>query len=152
MRYQMTRDILEQYINLNKECVEVEERIRQTERQLAEIEKGGTVIDSVSGGLGGTQHFKIEGFPIGEYTRKKNLLLSRQLVLLNLNIQILEMTTEIEKFICGINDSFIRRIIDLRVMRGLSWNDVAAKMGYGNTEDSIKKAYYRYVDGQNLQK
>lgn len=148
----MTREILEQYIHLNKECQEVQERIKATEKQLAKIESEGTVMDSVRGGMGGIQRFKIEGFPVAEYQHKKSLLLSRQLVLLNLNIQILEMTTEIEKFICGIDDSFIRRIIDLRVMKGLSWNDVAAKMGYGNTEDSIKKAYYRYVDRQNPKK
>ena len=50
---------------------------------------------------------------------------------------------EIEKFLSSISDSFVRRIVMLRVVDRLTWNEVADKIGGGNTENSVKKIYQR---------
>ena len=63
----ISKSVLKQYIDLQKEIDETKERINRTEKQLAAIEKSGTVIDSVTGGMGGIQRYKIEGFPYAEY-------------------------------------------------------------------------------------
>ena len=48
-------------------------------------------------------------------------------------------------YITDIPDSQIRQIFNLRFIDGYKWNTVADIVGGGNTEDSIKKAVYRYL-------
>lgn len=57
----------------------------------------------------------------------------------------------IERYVDTVDDSYIRIIMTLRFVDGLSWRAVAAKVGGGNTDDSVKKAVYRYLSegGQN---
>lgn len=142
----VTKNILIQYSDIQKEIKEVRERIAQTEKQIQKIEKEGAVIDTVSGGMGGIQHFKIEGFPYPEYSRKKTLLYSRKATLTSLESELIEIINQIEEFIASVDDSRMRRIINLRFIENLSWNKVADKIGGGNTEDSIKKAFYRFME------
>ena len=97
------------------------------------------------GGEGGLQPFKVEGFPYPEYSRKKTLLYARKATLSELELELLETLNEVESFISSIKDSHIRRIVSLRVVDGLSWNKVALKMGGGNTEDSVRKAFDRFI-------
>lgn len=80
----MEKNILKQYDSVLKEIVETDRRIRETQAKIERMEKAGTVTDSVSGGYGGIQHFKIEGLPTTEYNRQKSLLLARKLKLENL--------------------------------------------------------------------
>lgn len=141
----VSKEILIQYSDLQQECKEVREKIEKLERQIAKIEADGSVVDKVRGGLGGLQSFKIEGFPYPEYSRKKTLLYARKATLSELEMELLETLNEVEEFIASISDSHIRRIINLRVIDGLSWNEVARKIG-GNTEDSVKKAFYRFME------
>ncbi len=51
----------------------------------------------------------------------------------------------LEEFIQGIEDSATRQIFSLRFGEGLSWLQVALRVGGGNTEDGVKKACYRYL-------
>lgn len=141
----VTKQTLEQYYDLPREIEEVQTKINQLERYIDKINEDGNVIDTVSGGEGGIQHFKIEGFPEKEYNKKKLLLLTRKSMLMQLQDQLLEQTNEIESFIAGITDSRMRRIINLRYVERLSWNDVAIKIGGGNTEDSIRMAFNRFI-------
>lgn len=141
----VSKEILIQYSDLQQECKEVREKIEKLERQIAKIEADGEVVDKVRGGLGGLQSFKIEGFPYPEYSRKKTLLYARKATLSELEMELLETLNEVEEFIASISDSHIRRIVNLRVIDGLSWNEVARKIG-GNTEDSVKKAFYRFME------
>ena len=135
-----------QYGDLQEEVKEVRERISQTEKQIMKIEEEGNVIDTVSGGNGGIQHFKIEGFPYPEYSRKKSLLYARKATLANLELELLETLNQVEEFIASVEDSRMRRIITLRFIDNLSWNKVANHIGGGNTEDSIKKSFYRFME------
>ena len=141
----VSKEILIQYSDLQQECKEVREKIEKLERQIAKIEADGAVVDKVRGGLGGLQSFKIEGFPYPEYSRKKTLLYARKATLSELEMELLETLNEVEEFIASISDSHIRRIVNLRVVDGLSWSEVARKIG-GNTEDSVKKAFYRFME------
>ena len=142
----VSKEILTQYNDLLEEAKEVRERISQTEKQIAKIEEAGNVIDTVSGGSGGIQRFKIEGFPYPEYSRKKSLLYARKSILANLELELLETLNQVEKFIASVEDSRMRRIITLRVIDNLSWNSVADRIGGGNTEDSVKKSFYRFME------
>jgi len=142
----ISKEILTQYSDLQEEVKEVRNRIESTEKQIAKIEEEGNVIDTVSGGSGGIQHFKIEGFPYPEYSRKKSLLYVRKATLVNLELELIETLNQVEEFIAGVEDSRIRRIITLRFIENLSWNKVADRIGGGNTEDSVKKTFYRFME------
>lgn len=141
----MDKRILVQYADLQQEVIEIREKVKKLEAQIDKIESEGAVIDKVMGGEGGLQPFKVEGFPYPEYSRKKTLLYARKATLSELELELLETLNEVESFISSINDSHIRRIVSLRVVDGLSWNKVALKMGGGNTEDSVRKAFDRFI-------
>ena len=142
----VSKEILIQYSDLQQECKEVREKIEKLEKQIDRIEKDGNVIDKVRGGEGGLQSFKIEGFPYPEYSRKKTLLYARKATLSELETELLETLNEVEEFIASISDSHIRRIVNLRVIDGLSWNKVADHIGGGNTEGSVKMAFQRFME------
>lgn len=142
----VSKEILIQYSDLQEEVKEVRERIDKTEKQIAKLEAEGNVVDSVSGGNGGTQHFKIEGFPYPEYSRKKTLLYARKATLASLEMELMETLNKVEEFIASVDDSRMRRIITLRFIDNLSWNKVADRIGGNNTEDSVKKAFYRFME------
>ena len=142
----ISKEILIQYSDLQEEVKEVRERINKTEDQIAKIEKDGNVVDSVCGGNGGIQHFKIEGFPYPEYSRKKTLLYARKATLASLEMELLETLNQVEEFIASVDDSRMRRIITLRFIDNLSWNKVADRIGGNNTEDSVRKAFTRFME------
>ena len=142
----VTKEILTQYADLQKECKEVRGKIEKLERQIEKIERDGNVIDKVRGGDGGLQSFKIEGFPYPEYSRKKTLLYARKATLSELEMELLETLNEVETFIASLKDSHMRRIISLRIVDGLSWNKVADHIGGGNTEDSIRMSFNRFME------
>ena len=142
----ISKEILIQYSDLQEEIKEVRERIEKTERQIERIEKEGTVKDKVMGGEGNLKPFIIEGFPYPEYSRKKTLLYTRKATLNGLEMELLETLNQVEEFIASVKDSRMRRIINLRFIENLSWNKVADRIGGGNTEDSIKKAFYRFME------
>ena len=142
----ISKEILIQYSDLQEEVKEVRERIDKTEKQITKLEAEGNVVDSVSGGNGGTQHFKIEGFPYPEYSRKKTLLYARKATLASLEMELMETLNKVEEFIASVDDSRMRRIITLRFIDNLSWNKVADRIGGNNTEDSVKKAFYRFME------
>jgi hypothetical protein len=141
----VTKEVLSQYSDLQEEVKEVRLKIERLEKDISKIEAGKMVIDSVSGGDGGKQHFKIEGIPFPEYSRKKTLLYARKATLQLLEDDLLEKTNEVEEFIASVDDSRIRRIINLRFLENQSWNKVADQIGGNNTEDSVRKAFDRFM-------
>lgn len=141
----MEKNILKQYDSVLKEIAETDHRIRETQAKIDRMEKDGTVTDSVSGGYGGTQHFKIEGLPTTEYNRQKSLLLARKLKLENLKKRLEDMTEAVETYIFNMKDSECRRIATFRYVDKLSWKKIAEQMGSGHTEDSCRKTLERYM-------
>lgn len=142
----MDKQILIQYADLQEEVKEIRDKIEKLEKQIDKIENEGKVIDKVRGGEGGLQSFKIEGFPYPEYSRKRTLLFARKATLSELEMELLETLNDVEVFISSIKDSHIRRIVNLRVVEGLSWNKVAIRIGGGNTEGSVKMAFQRFME------
>lgn len=156
----MDKSILLQYADLQKEKKEVQEKIAKLkeqipklEKRISEIEEGEIVQDKVYGGAGGTQGFVIRGIPTKEYIDKKmefnikkQLLENRLDVLNTLELESARQIVEIERFISNINDCHIRRIVNLRVVESLSWIEVAEKIGGGNTDAGVRKAFQRYFE------
>lgn len=155
----VSKEILIQYSDLQEEIKEIrkkieklEERIPKIEKRINEIEKGETVKDKVYGGAGGIQGYNIEGVPLKEYSERKTDLLSKKLLLNSrkstlelLEFDLLQKTNEVEEFIASVNDSRMRRIINLRFIENLSWIKIAEKIGGGNTDESVRKAFERFM-------
>ena len=155
----VTKHILEQYSDLRKEIEEVQEKIDKLnieipkiEKRIQEIEKGEKVKDKVRGGFGGNESFNIEGTPVKEYEKKKTELYSKKLLLIQrkttlelLQLEIEQKKISVENFIASVDDSRMRRIISMRFIENLSWNQVADQIGGGNTEGSIKMAFQRFM-------
>lgn len=142
----ISKEILIQYSDLQEEVKEVRERIVKTEKQIAKIEEEGSVIDTVTGGSGNNQHFKIEGFPYPEYNRKKTLLYARKATLASLEMELLETLNQVEEFIASVADSRMRRIVNFRFIENLSWNQTAHRIGGNATADSIRMEFNRFME------
>lgn len=140
----MTKEVLSQYSDLQEEIKEVRLKIERLERDIDRIEDGEMVIDSVTGGNGGKQHFKIEGVPFPEYSRKKTLLYARKATLQLLEDDLLEKTNEVEEFIASIDDSRMRRIINFRFLENKSWLQTAYALGGKATADSVRMEFERF--------
>lgn len=55
-----------------------------------------------------------------------------------------EKEAAVTAYIGSVPDSLVRQILAFRFVGGLSWTAVANKIGGGNTEESVKKAFYRF--------
>jgi len=116
----MTRKRLEDYPHI---CAELED----VERKLHE-----PIIDTVSGSgseFPYTQHtVTIQGVDPDLLAQRNKLLAQKE---------------EIENFIRSLPNSKLRRIVDYRVIQGMSWEEVAAKIGHWVSVYSVKRDYYK---------
>ena len=74
------------------------EKIRKLENEIEKL-KSSIAGDTVRGGYGGTQHFKIEGVPYGLIGDKQELLEKRMRKLEEEEIELLRLTNEAEEYI-----------------------------------------------------
>lgn len=59
--------------------------------------------------------------------------------------QCIHERSRLERYIADIPDSLTRQIFTLRFINGLTWYQVAAHIGGGNSEDSVRKTCDRYL-------
>lgn len=141
----MDKNILREYESMLLEKADTENRIKDLEQQLQIYDKNYKVQDSVTGGMGGIEHYTIKGFPYPEYSKKKSILLSRKIRLEELKKRLEESIDEVEKFIDSIESSTMRLILKYRYIDGLSWKEIAGRMGKGYSEESIRKKCNRFI-------
>lgn len=135
----MDKSILIQYCDIREEIKEVRKRIERLEEEIEKMEESGYVVtDSVKGGSGGIQNYKITGFPYGQYSRKKTLLCVRKATLETLEMDLLEATNSAEEFIHSLQDSKMRRILTMRFIDDLSYDQIGRTMNYDRTSISKK--------------
>lgn len=135
----ISKEILIQYCDLKEEIREIRKRIIKVQKQLDKMEDDGySVSDSVKGGAGGKQNYKITGFPYPEYSRKKTLLSLRKAKLDDMEIELLEKTRQVEEYISGVDDSKMRRMLSMRFVDNLSFEQIGLQMGYDRTSISKK--------------
>lgn len=51
----------------------------------------------------------------------------------------------IERYVANISDLLISRIVEKRVLEHKRWDDIANELGGGNTKNSVKQMYYRFI-------
>lgn len=138
----MEKKVLEQYIDA---C----ELIKETEKDIRRLKKKRQTIvqTNVSGSNPdfpyNPQHFKIAGttFTYEEDSRlryEEKLLEERRE-----NAQRLKV--EVEQWMNHIPQR-MQRIIKYKVFEGMSWSQVASRLGRKATEESVKKEYHRFFE------
>lgn len=105
---------------------------RRIEELEAKLQPGGTSMD---------------GMPHG--TSRKNMIEELVPVIADLREQVRKYEVEqkaIEEYINSVEDYHVRSILLHRFVDGLEWNEVAARVGGCNTEDSVRKACNRFLE------
>ena len=124
----ITKELLVQYSDLQKEIEIMHEEIKKTEDSIAKLVEEGTVADKVKGGLGGIQGFKIEGFPQKEYDRRKNILNNKINRLFAKETDLLQMREQIEVFIDEIQVSRDRIIFKALFLENKTQQQIADEL------------------------
>ena len=143
----MDKDILVQYTDLQEEIRDIRRRAERAHGQLERLETEGTVLDAVKGTRqdGTFGSIRIEGFPYADYEKRRRSLQSYLLKLADMEEKLLELTNQAEEYINSIEDSRMRRIVQYRILDGLSWYEVADRMGGKATSNSCKKYFERFL-------
>lgn len=149
----MGKNVLIQYTDMIEEVKDIRKRILQTEKQISRIEEEGTVKDTVSGGMGGIQHFVVEGMPVPELSRKRLLLNKRKAMLIEKENELLELMNQAEEYINSIEKSELRIMFRLYYIDNLTWvqvahrlNSIFPKRRIAYTEDSCRMKNKRFFD------
>ena len=124
----LSKSILTQYNDLKIEIEKTQEQINETEESIEKLIDEGTVVDKVTGGYGGIQGFKIEGFPQKEYTKRMYLLQQRQFRLYEQQTNLIELVEQIEKEIAEIKNSRDRQVLYECFINDRKQSDVAREM------------------------
>lgn len=144
----MTKDMLVQYCDMKQEVQDLHKTIQKLEDQINKIESDGAVYDTVTGGEGGIMHYKICGFPYPEYSRKKTLLYIRKANLQASEMELLELTNQVDDWINSIDNSRIRRIIRYKYLDDFTNLEIALRMGGKSTADSIRMEINRFLENE----
>ena len=143
----MDKDILVQYTDLQEEIRDIRRRAERARGQMERLETEGTVLDAVKGTRqdGTFGSIRIEGFPYADYEKRRRSLQSYLLKLADMEEKLLELTNQAEEYINSIEDNRMRRIVQYRILDGLSWYEVADRMGGKATSDSCRMYFERFL-------
>lgn len=140
------KEALDQYTAVKKEREYIAAKVATLERQIDRMEQSGySVKDTVRGGEGNMHHYTIEGFPYSDYSRRKTLLRVRRQQLIDRDEKLAELETKVEHFLSELDDSRMRQMIAYRYIEGMSWEQVADKIGGKCTMDSCRKSVERFL-------
>ena len=136
----MNKKLLSDYIDA---C----ELIRETEQQIRRLQdkQSETTQDSVRGSNPefpyNSQHFKIEGTTFS--MRDDARLLEKKKLLADRRAAAEETRVQVERWMVTI-PARMQRIIRWKLFEGLTWDEVAVKIGRKATGESVKKEFQRF--------
>ena len=139
----MDKDILKQYIDACEAVKETEEQIRQLQKNRKTV-----VVDAVKGSMHdfpfAEKSFKVTG--IAHFVLEDPGQLDREeLILEERKAAAAQIKSQVEAWLNTIPVR-MQRIIRYRDFDGLTWRQVAMKMGRKATEDSVRMEYQRFFD------
>lgn len=137
----MDKNILNDYIDACALIRETEQQIRRLQAKQSE-----TTQDSVRGSNPefpyNSQHFKIEGTTFS--MRDDARLVEKQKLLADRRAAAEETRVQVERWMVTI-PARMQRIIRWKLFEGLTWNEVAVKMGRKATGDSVRLEFQRFM-------
>lgn len=151
----MDKGILIEYADMKEEIKDLRKRISADRKELDKLEHT-VVTDSVSCGKKGKKPIrtvKIEGKPTMAIRRKKKLLEQRVAKLEALEIELLELTNQVEEYIESIQKSELRMMFRFYFIDNLSYPKVAEQMNrmfpkrrIKYTDENAKKKIQRFFE------
>ena len=129
----MTREQLKQHIALRREK-------RQAEETLASLRASASPGAQV---LTGMPHSPVVTDKTGDLAAE---IVDAEAQIARLDAEITAQEPEISAFIRSIRSVRTRTVFRLRVLRGLSWKEIAAVLGRWTSANSVKTAYHAYVN------
>ncbi len=132
------KDLLIQYNSLIKEIKELEREILKLKERNYKRE-----TDSVKGSNPyfpyEPRNFIISGYPIVDTSKKEDILTKRK-------IKCEELKMQIEEFISTIPDSLTRRVFRYRYIEGLTWLQIAYRIGKHDESYPRKMVHDKYLE------
>lgn len=147
----VSKEILIQYSDLQQEIKYLREKIDSLQNEQAKMEKNKkhSIVQASMKDFPYAKHnVHTDGYTKLTEISAKHLesTISTEIKKLELRYEkLLHVTNDVMNFIESVEDSHMRLIITYRIIESYSWNQVADAMGGGNTEDSVKKAFYRFM-------
>ena len=124
----VSKEQLNQYKSLKSEIEKIHIDIKKTEDSIEKLVKEGIVEDKVYGGLGGIQGFKIEGFPLAIYEKRRNLLRKKVDRLSAKENELLELVENMESLVDNIPVSRDRVIFRALYFDGKTQQQIADEL------------------------
>ena len=124
----VSKEQLIQYKSLKSEIEKMKIDIKKTEDSIENLVREGVVEDKVYGGLGGIQGFKIEGFPIAIYEKRRNLLRKKVDRLSEKENELLELVENMETLVDNIPVSRDRVIFRSLYFDGKTQQQIADEL------------------------
>lgn len=151
----MDKQILQQYADALARVKYIRESIDKLSKKLEQMgSRGYCVSDSVTKGKKGKRPLGtavVTGFPHREYGRAKLSLESKKKILEEEELELLELSSDVEEYISGIKDIEVRNILSLYYIDDLNWVQVAQRMNgmYGKknyTDSSCRRKHDRFIE------
>ena len=124
----VSKELMSQYKSIKSEIEKMKIDIKKTEDSIAKLVKEGVVEDKVYGGLGGIQGFKIEGFPLAIYEKRRNLLRKKVDRLSAKENELLELVENMETLVDNIPVSRDRVIFRELYFEGKTQQQIADEL------------------------
>lgn len=134
----MTIKELSQLYYLNREIEHCQEQLEELEYQRG---CAPVILDDMPHGKG-TVHSRVEQLA-AEIVDLKAIIHAKQ-------IECIHERNRLERYIASIPDSETRLIFELRFANCLSWEQVAANIGEGNTSERVRQVCSRYIRTQEV--
>lgn len=120
-----------------------------------EIEADQRRLDELEQAAGAPSTAHITGMPRAPHSNESKVerlaaeIVDLQAIIAARQIQHIHERARLERWIGEIPDSLTRQIFTSRFVDCMTWAQVAAQIGAGNTPDRVKKICYRYIDRED---
>lgn len=134
--------------NILQEYIDACELVKETEKEIRKLnQKKKTIIQTnVKGSMHefpyAEQHFKIQGTTFT--VKDDSSLRYEEMLLVQRKSKAEQVKLQVEEWMLTI-PSRMQRIVKYRYLEGMSWGQVAARMGRKATENSVKKEFERFI-------
>lgn len=139
----MDKSILIEYADMKEEIKDLRRRIEETERRLDKLSNSivGDVVNCGKKGKKPLGTAKVQGVPYIAISKTKALLKNRVRKMEGLELELLELTNQVEEYIEQIGKSELRTMFRLYYIDDLNWLQVAQKMNRMYSTKRVRKPY-----------
>ncbi len=110
-------------------------------------EQAIAMLERVERQLASLAGLKTEGVPPAWLTARRMELYEMRLRAQNVVATSISHKAKLEKIIRSAPDAQLAQILEMRCKRHFSWQQIAWRLGGGNTADAVRKRTVRYLQG-----